>query len=219
MVKVRVLVAEKETLFRQGVCALLKAQENIEIVGEATDGKETIEKVHEQTPDVLLMNVAMPVMDGAEVTHQLRKENGDIKVLLLTEYEDRDHILSGFRAGADGYIPRRAAASDLVSAILAVYRGGCFLYPSVARMIVDDYCRHIRQLVSPDPYDRLTHKERQVLKLIAEGCKSGEIANVLGIAVKTVLGHRTSMMRKLGIHNQIELIKCAIHKHLVNLED
>lgn len=219
MVKVRVLVADKQTLFREGVCALLKVHENIDIVGEATDGKETIEKAREQTPDVLLMNVAMPVMDGAEVTHQLRKENGDIKVLLLTEYEDRDHILSGFRAGANGYIPKRAAASDLVSAILAVYQGGCFLYPSVARTIVDDYCGHIRQPAGPDPYDRLTHKERQVLKLIAEGYKSGEIANVLGIAVKTVLGHRASMMRKLGIHNRTELVKCAIRKHLVNLED
>jgi len=219
MTKVRVLVADKQTLFRQGVCALLEGHENIEIVGEATDGKETIEKVREWTPDVVLMDVAMPIMDGVEVTHQLRKENGDIKVLLLTQYEDRDHILSGFKAGANGYIPKRATASDLVSAILAVYRGGCFLYPSVARMIVDEYCGRIRQPASPDPYERLTHRERQVLKLTAEGRKSGEIANLLDIAVKTVLGHRTSVMKKLGVHDRTELVKCAIRKHLVNLED
>jgi two-component system response regulator NreC len=221
MNKVRVLVADKQTLFRQGVCALLKANENIEVVGEATDGKDIIEKVREQTPDVLLMNAAMPVMDGTEVTHKLRRENGnigDIKVLLLTEYEDRDHILSGFRAGANGYIPKRAAVSDLVSAIQAVYQGGCFLYPSVARMIVDEYCRRIRQPASPDPYERLTRRERQVLKLTAEGHKSKEIANLLGITVKTLLGHRTSVMKKLGIHNRTELVKYAIRKHLVDLE-
>jgi len=219
MAKVRMLVADKQTLFRQGVCALLKAHENIEIVGEATDGKEIVEKVREQTPDVVLMDIAMPVMDGAEVIHQIRKENGDTKVLLMTQYEDRDHIKSGLGAGANGYIPKRATAADLVSAILAVYRGGCFLYPSVARMVVDDYFRHIRQPGSPDPYDRLTHKERQVLKLIAEGRKTGEIANLLGMAVKTALGHRTSMMRKLGIHDRTELVKCAIRRQLVNLED
>jgi len=218
MVKVRMLIADKQTLFRQGVCALLKAHENIEIVGEATDGKETIEKVREHTPDVVLMDAAMPIMDSAEVTHQLRKENVDIKVLLLTEYEDRDHILSGLKAGANGYILKRATASDLVSAILAVYRGDCFLYPSVAKTMVDDYFQYIRQPGSPDPYDRLTHRENEVLKLLAEGHKSEEIANLLDIAVKTVLAHRTNMMRKLGIHNRTELVKYAIRKHLINLE-
>lgn len=219
MSKVRVLVADEETLFREGVCALLKIREDMEIVGETTNGKETIERVREQTPDVVLMNIAMPIMDGAEVTHRIRKENSNIKVLLLTEYEDRDRILSGLKAGANGYIPKRATASDLVSAILAVYRGGCFLYPSVAKTMVDDYFQRLRHPGSPDPYDRLTHREKEVLKLMAEGRKTGEIAKLFDIAIKTVLGHRISIMRKLGVHNQTELIKFAIRKHLVNLDD
>ncbi len=219
MTKVRVLVADGQTLFREGVCALLKIREDIEIVGEATNGKETIEMAREQMPDVVLMNIVMPIIDGAEVTYRIRKENSDIKVLLLTEYEDRDRVLSGLKAGANGYIPKRATASDLISAIQAVHRGGCFLYPSVAKTMVKDYFQHIRHPGSPDPYDRLTHRDKEILKLIAEGRKSGEIANLLNMAVATVLGHRTSIMKKLGIHNRTELVKYAIRKHLVNLDD
>ncbi len=219
MNRIRVLVADGQALFREGVCALLKIHEDIEIVGEATNGIETIEKVREQTPDVVLIDIAMSIMDGIEVTHRIHKENSEIKVLLLTQYEDRDRILSGLKAGADGYIPKRAAALDLVSAILTVYRGDYFLYPSVAKTMVNDYLQLIRHPESPDPYDRLTHREKEVLKLLAEGRKSGEIANLLDMAVKTVLGHRTSMMRKLGIHNRTELVKCAIRKHLVSIDD
>ena len=219
MAMVRVLVADEETLFREGVCALLRICEDIEIVGEATNGKETIEVVREQTPDVVLMNIAMPIIDGTEVTYRIRKEKSDIKVLLLTQYEDRERILSGLKAGANDYIPKRATASDLISAILAVYRGGCFLYPSVAKTMVDDYFQRIRQPGSPDPYDRLTHREREVLKLMAEGRKSGEIAQLFDIAIKTALGHRTSIMRKLGIHNQTRLVKYAIRRGVINLEN
>ncbi len=219
MTKVRVLVADGQTLFREGVCALLKIREDIKIVGEATNGKETIEKMREQTPDVVLIDIAMSIIDGAEVTHHIRKENSEIKVLLLTQYEDKEHVLTGLKAGANGYISKQATASDLVSAILAVHRGGYFLYPSVAKTMVNDYLQLIRHPGSPDPYDKLTYREKNVLKLIVEGRKSIEIANLLNMAVKTVLGHRTSIMRKLGIHNRTELIKYAIRKHLVNLEE
>ncbi len=219
MVKVRVLVADEHLLFCAGVCALLKAREDMEVVGEATNGKESIEMAREQAPDVVLVNIVMPIMDGAEVTYQIRKENSNIKVLLVSQYEDRDRVLSGLKAGANGYIPKRATASDLVSAILAVYRGGYYLYPSVAKTVVDDYFQHIRRPGRPDSYERLTYREKEVLKLVAEGRKSTEIANLLNMAVKTALGHRANIMRKLSIHNRTELVKCAIRKHLVNLDD
>ncbi|MBM2824433.1 MAG: two component transcriptional regulator, LuxR family [Dehalococcoidales bacterium] len=219
MVKVRVLVADKQTLFRQGVCSLLEVQESIEIVGEATDGKEILEKVRQQMPDVVLMDLAMPVMDGAEVTHQLRKENRDIKVLFLTEYEDREHIQRGLMAGANGYLPKRATASDLVAAIQAVYRGGYFLYPSVAKVMVNDYFQRMKQPSNTEPYDQLTHRERQVLKLLVEGHKSKEIAGLLNMAVNTVLGHRASIMKKLSIHNRVELVMCALRIGIVKLEE
>ncbi len=217
MDKVRVLVADEETLFREGVCALIGTCDDIELVGEATDGKETVEMVRERNPDVVLMNIVMPVMDGAEVTYLIRKGNSAVKVLLLTEYEDADRILSGLQAGANGYIPKRATASDLVAAIRAVHMGGCFLYPSVAKTMMKDYFQRIKHPVNPDPYDRLTHKEREVFKLMAEGHKSGEIASILNMAVATSLRHRTNIMRKLNIHNRTELIKYAIRKHLVNV--
>ena len=219
MSKVRVLVADEQTLFREGVSALLKSRKDMEVVGEAVNGKETVEMAQQQTPDVVLMNIAMPIMDGTEVTRRICKENIDIKVLLVSQYEDRERILGGLKAGASGYIPKRATALDLVSAILTVYRGDCFLYPSIAKTVVDDYLQAIRHPRSPDPYDMLTYREREVLKLLAEGHKSREIANLLNIAVKTALGHRTNMMRKLGIHNRTELVKCAIRKHLIDVED
>ena len=219
MAKIRVLVADDQVLFCECIDALLKTCKGMEVVGEATNGKETIEMARELTPDIVLMNLSMSIVNGDEVARRIRKENSEIKVLLLTEYEDRDRVLSGLKAGANGYIPKRAAASDLVSAILTIHQGGYFLYPSVAKTMVNDYLQLIRHPKSPDPYERLTHREKEVLKLMAEGSKSGEIANLLNIAVKTTLGHRTSMMRKLGIHNRTELVKYAIRKHLVSLDD
>ena len=217
MDRIRVLVVDAQSLFREGVCALLRGCEEIEVVGEAANGKETIEMVREQVPEVVLMDIVMPIMDGVEVIHCLRKENSKIKVLFLTQHEDRDRILTGLKAGAKGYLLKRATASDLVSAILAVYRGDYFLYPSVAKTVIDDYFQR-RQPGKPDNYERLTHREREILKLVAEGHKSSEIAELFGIAIKAVLGHRASIMRKLSIHNRTELIKYAIRKHLVTLE-
>ena len=152
-----------------------------------------------------------------EVIHQIHELNSGVKVLLLTQYEDRDRVLGGLKAGANGCIPTRATTSDLVSAILAVFRGECFLYTSVTRTMMDDYFQLFRQPASSDPYDRLTRREKEVFKLVAKGLTSREIANLLGIAVKTVTVHRAGAMKKLGIHNQRELIKYAIRKSLINL--
>lgn len=216
---VKVLVANEHSLICEGLCALLKDCEEIQIVGKATNGQEIIEIVREQTPDIVLISVALSIGNGAGITNRIRQESSHTKMLLVTQYEDRNHVLSGLRAGASGCIPMRATASDLVSAILTVYRGGCFLYPSVARTMVDDYLCLIGRTGSRDPYSKLTGREREVLKLIAEGRRSGEIANFLGITPKTVLGHRTSIMRKLGSHNWTDLIKCAVRQHLVTIDE
>ena len=182
-------------------------------------GREAIEKALEEAPDVVLVDLTMPIMDSAEVTHRIHQMNSNAKVLLLTQYEDRDLVLSGLKAGANGCISKQAKALDLVSAILAVYQGDCFLYPSVAKMVMDDYFQRIKQPGSPDPYDRLTHREKAVLKLVSEDHRSREIANILDIAVKTVMGHRINLMRKLGIHSQTELVKYAIRRGLTKLEN
>ncbi|MDZ4246762.1 MAG: response regulator transcription factor [Dehalococcoidia bacterium] len=217
MVKVRVLVADGESLLREGICSLLNKCDDIEIVGEAGDGKKAIEMVRDIIPDVVLLNISMPVVDGAEVIRHIQKESYSTRVLLLSQYEDRDRILEGLKAGASGYIPRRATASDLISAILTVHRGSYYLHPSVARTMVDDYLELIRHPGRCDPFERLTDKEKEVLRMIGEGRKGVEIARNLGMAPNTVLVHRTKIMKKLGVHNRTELIKYTIRKHLVDV--
>ncbi len=215
MDKVKVLVVDDHAIMRDGIRALLGIyDDDIEIVGEAAEGKEAIEKTRELAPDVVVMDIAMPRMDGLEATRRIRKKNPAVKVLILTQYDNREYILSAIKAGAAGYVPKRALGSELVSAIRAVHRGESFLYPSAAAALIEDY----RQQAEEEPYDRLTAREREILKLIAEGPTSREIADMLRISLKTVLGHRTKIMEKLGIHNRTELIKYAMRKGLVNMD-
>ena len=162
------------------------------------------------------MDIAMPLMDGLEATRRIRKESPNTKVLVLTQYDGKEYVLSSVKAGADGCISKKAVASELVSAIDAVYRGEAFLYPSVARVLIDDYLVHTAG--ESDPYDRLTDREREVLKLVSEGRTNQEIADLLCISVKTVLGYRTKIMGKLDIHNRTELVKYAIRKGLITVD-
>lgn len=217
MAKTRVIVADRNTLTCEGMCALLKAFKNIEVVGSATNSDEMIELVRAKSPDIVLMDMAMPLTDVGAIIQQIRQENGEVKVLLVSEYEDRERILKGLQAGGNGYLPKRARPSDLASAITAIYRGGYFLYPSVAKTVVGEYLR-LRKNPGSDPFDLLSDRETEVLKLVAAGYKSREIAEALRITFRTVLGHRTRVMAKLGLHSQTELVKYAIRKHLVDLE-
>jgi two-component system response regulator NreC len=160
------------------------------------------------------MDISMPGMDGLEVTRRLTKRNPGMKVIILTQHDNREYILSAIKVGAAGYIPKKALGSDLISAIRAVHSGDSFLYPSAAKTLIDDYRKQAEQ---PDIYESLTEREREILKLIAEGLTSREIANALYISQKTVQGHRTKIMEKLDLHNRTELIKYAMRKGLVDL--
>ncbi|MBI4295663.1 MAG: response regulator transcription factor [Chloroflexi bacterium] len=212
--KIRILVVDDHAIMRDGIRALLNLHSDIEIVGEAADGKEAVEKAEELSPDVVVMDIAMPIMDGLEATRRIKKKTPDMKVLVLTQYNNREYILSAIRAGAAGYVPKRAVGSELITAIRAVYRGESFLYPSAAAALIKDYL----QQAEAEPYDRLTDREREVLKLIAEGQTSQEVAKMLGINLKTVLAHRSRIMKKLDLHNRTELIKYAVRKGLVTIE-
>jgi two-component system response regulator NreC len=202
-------------MFREGIRALLHGYDDIEIVGEATDGAEAIEKVRQLAPDVVLMDIAMPVMGGLESTRRIKKENPDTQVLVLTQYEDSEYVLSLLRSGARGYISKTATASELVSAIRTVHKGESFLHPSAATTLIEEYLTHVRD--GKSDYERLTDREREILQLVAEGRSNREIAEKLFISVKTVLRHRTSIMEKLGFHNRTELIKYAISKGLIEV--
>jgi len=215
MTKIKVLVVDDHAMFRQGIRALLEGYDDVEVVGEATEGREAIEKVHQLAPQVVLMDIAMPVMGGLEATRRIKKERPDVKVLVLTQYEDSEYILSLIKAGAKGYISKAATAAELVSAIRTIYKGESFLYPSAATTLIEEFL--IRAGEEKNEYERLTDREREILQLVAEGRTNREIADRLFVSVKTVLRHRTNIMEKLGFHNRTELIKYAISKGLIEM--
>ena len=214
MEKIKVLIVDDHAVMRDGIRAMLSIHNDIEVIGEASEGREAIEKVRELVPDVVIMDIAMPGMDGMEATRRIVKEKPKVKVLILTQHDNKEYILSAIKSGATGYVPKRALGSELISAIRAVYRGDSVLYPSAAAALIEDY----RLQAEVDPYDRLTAREREILKLIAEGHTSQKIADMLVISLKTVLGHRTKIMEKLNIHNRTELIKYAMRKGLISMD-
>jgi len=206
---------DDHTIVRDGICALLALVADIEVVGEAANGKEALEKVRQLAPDVVLMDVAMPMISGLEATRRIREEFPNAKVLALTQYDDREHIFSMIEAGASGFISKLAVSSELALAIRAIYRGDSFLSPSAAKAFVEGYQQGAVTWGKDDPYQQLTTREREVLKLLAEGYTVREIAEMLVISPKTVEGYKTSLMDKLDIHRKTDLIKYAIRKGII----
>ncbi len=216
MGKIRVLIVDDHAILREGIRALLSLYPDIEVVGEACDGLEAISKTRSLSPDIILMDIAMPGLGGLEATLEIHKQHPNSRVVILTQHDDSEYIFPILKAGAAGYILKKAVGTELVAAIRAVHEGGSFLYPSVATAVIEGYI-HQGQEVEPS-YDRLTDREKQVLKLIAEGRSNKEIAEMLSLSVKTVIAHRANLMEKLDIHNRTELVKYAIRKGLIAVE-
>ncbi|TKJ31282.1 MAG: DNA-binding response regulator [Chloroflexi bacterium B3_Chlor] len=217
MNRIRVLLAEDHTIVRKGLRSLLDAEAGIEVVGEARDGRDAVRKVQLLSPDVVVMDIAMPGLNGLEGTRQIRKRFPEVKVLILTMHTDEEYVLQVLAAGASGYVVKQAAPRELVSAIQAVHQGDSFLSPSISRKVVEAYIRQAEAMAEEDSYRRLTEREREVLQLIAEGHSTREISQLLYISVKTVETHRAHLMDKLDIHSIAELTQYAIRKGVISL--
>lgn len=219
MSRIRVLIADDHAILREGLRALLKLADDIEVVGEASDGLEAVERAEALAPDVVLMDVAMPGLGGLEATLELKKRMPAVKILVLTQYEDREYIRRFLQAGVSGYILKRSAGAELASSIRAVQRGGLVLDPEVAKEALrEPLPRSGPASGSASLYDTLTDREKQVLKLVADGRSNKEVAELLGISVKTAMSHRENLMEKLGVHSRTELIKFALREGVITIE-
>ena len=217
MKKIKVVVADDHTILRQGIKALLDNQEEIEVVGEAKDGREAIKAIEELLPDVILMDIAMPGLNGLEATRRIKKKFPRTKVVVLTMHTNEEYIFQILNAGADGYLVKETAFQDLISAINSVHRGEAFMSPSISKKVMTDYIQRA-QGEEKVGFDTLTTREREILQLVAEGNSNKKIAEVLFISPKTVETHRAHIMDKLNIHDRAGLIKYAIRKGMINLD-
>jgi DNA-binding NarL/FixJ family response regulator len=215
--KIRILIADDHVLVREGIRALLSLCEDLEVVGEASDGQEAIAAAHRLDPDVVLMDINMPGLGGLEATLAIHRASQRTKILVLTQYDDREYVSRFLKSGASGYILKKAAGAELASAVRAVHRGGLVVDPALARGLLDPAREPAREAGGDDRYGSLTDREKQVLKLVAEGNSNKEVAQVLGISVKTAMSHRERVMQKLDIHNRTELVKFALKHGVIKL--
>lgn len=216
---IRLLLADDHAVVRSGLRLLLEAQPDLAIVGEAENGEEAIRRTAELRPDVVLMDIEMPGMNGIEAARRIKAQSPRTSVLALTMYEDDQYFFEMLRAGASGYVPKRAAPDELASAIRAVSRGEVFIHPSLAGRLVQDYLQRRDVEVQEQATGDLTPREQEVLTLIAQGLSNNEIADQLVISAKTVDRHRENIMRKLNLHNRVDLVKYALRKGLIDLEE
>ncbi|MBI4212432.1 MAG: response regulator transcription factor [Deltaproteobacteria bacterium] len=217
MLKVRVALADDHALVREGFKALLATAPDIEVVGEAANGQDAIKLAAAAFPDVMLMDIAMPGLGGLEATLAIKKDYPQIKIIVLSQYDDKEYVNRFLRAGASGYMLKKAVGDELLAAVRAVARGESYLYPSIAASLLEGYRRDEKLSAVDDPYETLTPREREVFKLIAEGLAHKEIAAMLDISVKTAIVHRTNISEKLGIKSKADLIKYAIQKGVIKL--
>ena len=213
--KGRIVIAEDHTILREGLRALISSQEDLEVVGEAGDGREAVRQVEDLMPDLILMDLSMPKMNGIEAIREIGRRIPQTKILALTVHKTEEFILEVLQAGADGYIPKDASSNELMMAIRSVLMGKRYLCPSVSRVVIEGYLESRRTPESSTPWDTLTKREREILKLIAEGHKNKEIADYLCISVKTVEKHRANLMKKLDLHSAAALTAYAMERGLV----
>ncbi len=215
MSKVRILLADDHSIVRRGLQYLLERSPDLEVVGEAADGREAVKLATELSPDVVVMDIAMPQLNGIEATAQIVKRSPKTGVVILSMYSDEEYILRALTAGAKGYLLKDSAESDLLRAVEAVAQGKTFFSPAIAQALLEDYVRMLQQRGLKDSYDLLTDREKEILQLLAEGKSNKEVAALLNLSVYTVETHRANLMQKLNLHNTAELVLYAVRKKIV----
>ena len=217
MTRIRVLVVDDHKLIRQGIVGLLESQPDIEVIGQAGNGREAVAAVQELSPDVVLMDIAMPGINGLTATREIKERAPDVRVLILTIHDREDYLFQALRAGASGYVLKGADVQDLLAAVRSAARGDVYLYPSVTTTLVADYLRRAKGGEDRAVYDRLSDRERDILHLIAQGKTTPEIAGELFLSPHTVQSHRDHIMTKLDLHSKAALIKYAIAKGIIEI--
>lgn len=214
---IRVFLVDDHDLVREGIRALLEQDPEMEVVGEAGDGQDAIRRIPDLGPDVVLMDISLPGgLGGLEVTEAVLRDMPDLKVIVLTQYENREYVRRAIRIGAHGFLPKRAAAPQLLEAVRTVLAGRRYLHPDIASELAELLASG--RSLEEDDYERLTPREKQVFKLLAEGATSRDIAKYLGISLKTAMTHRSHVMEKLNVHSRAEVIKYAVRKGILQIE-
>jgi len=216
MKKLRILLADDHIVKRTGLRSLLERQPNLEVVGESENGRETVDLVTSLKPDVVVMDVGMPVLNGIEATKTIVTQHPTTAVVILSMHVDESYVMRALKAGARGYLLKDSAPADLISAIQAVSQNKSFFSPKVSRILAEDYVRVLKQKGAVDSYDLLTSREREILQLIAEGKANKEVAAALNISPYTVETHRSHILEKLNLHNPAELILYAVRKGIIS---
>jgi DNA-binding NarL/FixJ family response regulator len=213
---VTVLVADDHGVVRAGLKTLLERSSDIQVIGEASDGREAVRLAEELKPQVVVMDITMPHLNGIDATAQIVRRSPQISVIILSMYSDEAFLLRGLNAGIRGYLLKDSAELDLERAVRAVSQGKCFFSPAIAQILAEDYTRALQQKSLQDSYDLLTEREREVLQMLAEGKSNKEVAAILNVSTYTVDTHRAHIMQKLGLHNTAELVLYAVRKKIIS---
>ena len=213
---IRVLLADDHGVVRKGLCYVLQRLPGFEVVGEAADGREAVALTEQLSPDVVVMDIAMPQLNGIDATAQIVKRNPRVGVIILSMHSDETYLVRALSAGARGYLLKDSADDDLVRAVEAVFQGKPFFSPAIAQTLLDDYMRQLQQRDLADSYDLLTEREKEVLQLLAGGKSNKEVATLLDLSLYTVETHRAHLMQKLNLHNTAEIVLYAVRKKIIS---
>ena len=216
MKKIRILIADDHGIVRKGLRLQLEQNTDFEVVGEATEGREAVRMAEELLPDVVIMDIAMPTLNGIQATTQLVKKNPQIGVIILSMYSDETYLMRTLAAGAKGYLLKDSADVDLHRAVEVVAQGKPFFSPAIAGTLLEDYMRQLQQRGLQDSYDLLTEREKEILQLLAEGKSNKDVAGILNLSTNTVETHRTRIMQKLDLHSTADIVLYAVRKGIIS---